>query len=144
MILAIDQGTSGTTCLVVDAELAVLGRGYRPLVTHFPQPGLVEQDPEAIWQSVLDAAADAVADAGVAAGDLRAIGITNQRETTVLWERALLAARRACARLAGPPHGRALRPAPTRVDPRAQRARARSLLLREQARVAARADPAGT
>jgi glycerol kinase len=87
MILAIDQGTSGTTCLVVDPELAVRGRGHRTLVTHFPRPGFVEQDPEAIWQSVLDAAADAVADAGVAPADLRAIGIANQRETTVLWER---------------------------------------------------------
>jgi glycerol kinase len=87
MILAIDQGTSGTTCLVVDAELAVRGRGHRPLVTHFPRPGFVEHDPEAIWQSVLDASADAVADAGIAAGELQAIGITNQRETTVLWER---------------------------------------------------------
>ena len=87
MILAIDQGTSGTTCLVVDAELTVRGRGQRTLVTHFPSPGLVEHDPEAIWQSVLGAAADAVSDAGVPPAALRAIGITNQRETTVLWER---------------------------------------------------------
>ena len=87
MILAIDQGTSGTTCLVVDAELGVRGRGSRPVETHFPRPGWVEHDPDAIWQGVVEAAADAVADAGITARELQAIGITNQRETTVLWER---------------------------------------------------------
>jgi glycerol kinase len=88
MILAIDQGTSSTTCLVVDGELTVRGRGHRAVETHFPHPGWVEHDPEVIWRSVLDAAADAVADAGIAPHELRAIGITNQRETTVLWERS--------------------------------------------------------
>ena len=63
------------------------GRGHRAVETHFPHPGWVEHDPEVIWQSVLEAAADAVADAGIAPRELRAIGITNQRETTVLWER---------------------------------------------------------
>ncbi|MDX6525396.1 MAG: glycerol kinase [Gaiellales bacterium] len=87
MILAIDQGTSGTTCLVVDGELRVRGRGHRALETFFPQPGLVEQDPDTIWQGVVEAAGAAVADAGIAARELQAIGITNQRETTVLWER---------------------------------------------------------
>jgi glycerol kinase len=87
MILAIDQGTSGTTCLVVDDQLVVRGRGARPLETHFPRPGWVEHDPDAIWQGVLEAAGDAVADAGIAPRELRGIGITNQRETTVLWER---------------------------------------------------------
>ena len=88
MILAIDQGTTGTTCLVVDDELAVLGRGYRELEQRFPQPGWVEHDPEEIWQTVVAAARDALAAARVAARELDAIGITNQRETTVLWERA--------------------------------------------------------
>jgi glycerol kinase len=87
MILAIDQGTSGTTCLVVDGELAVRGRGTRQVETHFPRPGWVEHDPDVIWKSVLEAAADAVSDAGITPRELRAIGITNQRETTVLWER---------------------------------------------------------
>jgi glycerol kinase len=87
MILAIDQGTSGTTCLVVDGELRVRGRGHRALETFFPQPGRVEQDPDTIWQGVVEAAGAAVADAGIAARELQAIGITNQRETTVLWER---------------------------------------------------------
>jgi len=88
VILAIDQGTTGTTCLVVDEELNVAGRAYREFPQHFPRPGWVEHDPEEIWQSVLAAAEAALADAGVPSGELAAIGITNQRETTVLWERA--------------------------------------------------------
>ncbi|HEX6662030.1 MAG TPA: FGGY family carbohydrate kinase, partial [Gaiellaceae bacterium] len=88
MILAIDQGTSGTTCLVVDDELRIHGRGYRELPQHFPRPGWVEHDPEEIWQSVLAAAEDAVRAARLRPGDLRAIGIDNQRETVLLWERA--------------------------------------------------------
>ncbi len=88
MILAIDQGTTGTTCLVVDDELRIRGRGYRELTQHFPQPGWVEHDPEEIWAGVLAAAEEAVGAAGVRPADLQAIGITNQRETTVLWERA--------------------------------------------------------
>ncbi len=88
MILAVDQGTTGTTCLVVDAELKVRGRGYRELTQHFPRPGLVEHDPEEIWSSVLAAADAAVHDARIRPTDLRAIAIANQRETTVLWERA--------------------------------------------------------
>ncbi|HET9461201.1 MAG TPA: FGGY family carbohydrate kinase, partial [Gaiellaceae bacterium] len=87
MLLAIDQGTTGTTCLVVDDELRPIGRGYREINQHFPQPGWVEHDPEEIWESVLAAAGDALAHAGVFASDLAALGITNQRETTVVWDR---------------------------------------------------------
>ena len=88
MLLAIDQGTTGTTCLVVDEALAICGRGYRELTQHFPAPGLVEHDAEEIWETVLAAAEAALADAGVDVGELHAIGIANQRETTVLWDRA--------------------------------------------------------
>lgn len=88
LILAIDQGTTGTTCLVIDDELHVRGRGYRELTQHFPRPGWVEHDPEEIWAGVVAAAESAVADAGIRPDELRAIGITNQRETTLLWERA--------------------------------------------------------
>jgi glycerol kinase len=87
VILAIDQGTSGTTCLVVDGALDVLGRGYAEVPQHFPRPGWVEHDPEEIWQSVLQAAVVALDKAHVDAGDLQAIGVTNQRETAVLWDR---------------------------------------------------------
>ena len=86
MILAIDQGTTGTTCLVVDDDLRVLGRGYRELPQRFPRPGWVEQDPEEIWLSV-----ERAAEAHSRRGSTRRpepIGITNQRETTVLWDRA--------------------------------------------------------
>jgi glycerol kinase len=87
VILAIDQGTTGTTCLVVDGGLRVIGRGYSELEQHFPRPGWVEHDPDEIWASVERTAAEALAAAGITARELDAIGITNQRETTVVWER---------------------------------------------------------
>jgi glycerol kinase len=87
VILAIDQGTTGTTCLVVDGELRTRGRGYRELRQHYPRPGWVEHDPEEIWAGVLGAAEDALAAAAVKPRELEAIGISNQRETTVLWDR---------------------------------------------------------
>jgi glycerol kinase len=86
VILAIDQGTTGTTCLVVDDDLHVHRRGYAELPQHFPHPGWVEHDPEEIWQSVLDAATQAGLDG------VDRVAITNQRETTVLWDRATGAA----------------------------------------------------
>ena len=87
MILAIDQGTTGTRCLVVDDELRIRGRSYHELPQYFPRPGWVEHDPEEIWQGVLLAAEDALHDAGIRPSALRAIGIANQRETTLVWER---------------------------------------------------------
>jgi glycerol kinase len=86
-VLAIDQGTTGTTCLVVDRTLRARGRGYAELRQHFPRPGWVEHDPDEIWQSVLAAAEAALVSARLDATDLVAIGITNQRETTLLWDR---------------------------------------------------------
>ena len=87
-VIAIDQGTTGTTVLVLDEQLGVRGRGYREFRQHYPQPGWVEHDPEEIWASVVDALGQALGQANVAATDIAAIGITNQRETAVLWERA--------------------------------------------------------
>ena len=84
MILAIDQGTTGTTCLVVDRDGRVRGRGYRELPQSYPAPGLVEHDPHGILDTVRHAARDAIAAAGAPPV---AVGITNQRETVVLWER---------------------------------------------------------
>jgi glycerol kinase len=80
VILAIDQGTTGTTCLAVDDDLRVAGRGYRELATRFPRPGWVEQDAEELWQSVLGAAREA-------GGEPDTVAIANQRETTLLWDR---------------------------------------------------------
>jgi glycerol kinase len=87
-LLAIDQGTTGTTCLVVDDGLEILGRGYRELRQHFPAPGLVEHDAEEIWATVLGAAEAALAEAGASTRELSAVGIANQRETTLLWDRS--------------------------------------------------------
>jgi glycerol kinase len=88
LILAIDQGTTGTTCLLVDDDLCILGRGHRELPQYFPRPGWVEHDPEEIWQSVLGAAAAALEAAAARPGDVRTVAITNQRETALLWDRA--------------------------------------------------------
>jgi glycerol kinase len=87
VLLAIDQGTTGTTCLVVDESLRTLGRGYQELRQHFPAPGLVEHDADEIWETVVAAAAAALTDAGVGTDELEAIGIANQRETTLVWDR---------------------------------------------------------
>src|SRR5437667_11589888 len=87
VVLALDQGTTGSTALVVDAEGRVRGRGYRELPQYYPEPGWVEHDPEEIWQTELAAAQVALAAAGVGGGDVAAVGITNQRETTLLWDR---------------------------------------------------------
>src|SRR6266702_6862468 len=87
VILAVDQGTTGTTCLVVDDELGVVGRGYAAVAVTTPRPGWVEQEPGELWTSVERAAVAALADAGVPAGAIAALGITNQRETTVVWDR---------------------------------------------------------
>ncbi len=87
-ILAIDQGTTGSTVLVLDEQLAVRGRGYREFAQHYPSPGRVEHDAAEILASVRDAIAQALEQSGVAGTDLAAIGITNQRETVVVWDRA--------------------------------------------------------
>ena len=87
-VLAIDQGTTGTTCLVVAADGTITGRAYREITQHYPRPGWVEHDPEDIWRTMGEAASKALADAGIGGRDIAAVGITNQRETTILWERA--------------------------------------------------------
>ncbi len=87
-VLAIDQGTTGTTCLVIDADGGVRGRAYREFTQHFPRPGWVEHDPEELWTVTRDTARAAAASAGLALEDLAGIGITNQRETVLLWDRA--------------------------------------------------------
>jgi glycerol kinase len=86
MILAIDQGTSGTTCLVFDGEGKLAGRSYSEFEQHFPRPGWVEHDAAEIWEVTRAVAAAAIADAGIDGAELEAIGITNQRETVVAWD----------------------------------------------------------
>jgi glycerol kinase len=87
-VLALDQGTTGSTCLVFDGSGRVVGRGYREITQYFPQPGWVEHDPHELIACTVDAARDAFASAGVRAGEVSAIGITNQRETALVWDRA--------------------------------------------------------
>src|SRR5262245_40420787 len=86
-ILAIDQGTTGTTVLIFDREVNIKGRAYSEITQYYPRPGWVEHDPVEIWQVTMKVVADALIDAGLEARDLRAIGITNQRETTVICDR---------------------------------------------------------
>ncbi len=86
MILAIDQGTTGTTCLVFDADGALAGRAAREFTQHFPQPGWVEHDAAELWEVTQAVAGEALDDAGVGPGDLRGVGITNQRETVCVWD----------------------------------------------------------
>ena len=87
-VLALDQGTSGSTALVVDSDGRVLSRGYAELPQYYPRPGWVEHDPEEIWSTMGCAAESALARAGIGGGEVAAVGITNQRETAVVWERA--------------------------------------------------------
>lgn len=93
-VLAMDQGTTGSTCLVIRSDGTVVGRGYREITQYFPRPGWVEHDANEIFEATCAAARDAIAAAGVAP---EAVGITNQRETVVLWDR-----------VSGKPTGRAI------------------------------------
>jgi glycerol kinase len=86
MILAIDQGTTGTTCIVFDDEGRERGRSYSEFEQHFPKPGWVEHDAAEIWEVTRKVAIGALADASVQGSDLKGIGITNQRETVVAWD----------------------------------------------------------
>ena len=93
-VLAIDAGTTGVTALVVTEDAEVVGRGYEEFPQHFPRPGWVEHEPEQIWQATLSACRQAVMDVEGTDHTIAAVGITNQRETAVLWDRRTLAAPR--------------------------------------------------
>lgn len=86
-LLALDQGTSSSRSIVFDPDGRIVAQAQRELTPHYPQPGWVEHDALEIWQTQLDTAREALAGAGLKAGQVRAVGITNQRETTVLWHR---------------------------------------------------------
>jgi glycerol kinase len=87
-LIAIDQGTTSTRAIAFDAALKPLAVAQRELRQIFPSPGWVEHDPEEIWQSAVATVREAMARAKLTAGDIAGIGITNQRETTVVWDRA--------------------------------------------------------
>ena len=86
-VVAVDQGTTGSTVLVFDRQGRVVGRAYSEFRQHYPRPGWVEHDPEEIWRVTLRVLRQACRRARVRARDVAALGITNQRETTVLWDR---------------------------------------------------------
>ena len=87
-VLALDQGTTSSRAIVFDKSGSVKAVAQQEFPQLFPGPGHVEHDPEAIWSSQLQTARDAIARAGIVAADLAAIGVTNQRETTLVWERS--------------------------------------------------------
>src|SRR6266542_1568195 len=91
-VLAIDAGTTGVTVLVVDERGAVLGKGYREFPQSFPRPGWVEHDPDHWWEAMHAAVGQVLGATGTGPASLAAVGITNQRETTVLWDRETLRA----------------------------------------------------
>ena len=86
-ILAIDQGTTSSRAILFDASLAVVASAQREFPQHFPASGWVEHEPADIWESVLATAREAIANARLSAADIAGIGITNQRETTLIWDR---------------------------------------------------------
>src|SRR5579883_3491450 len=87
VILAIDQGTTGSTVVALDSELRLLAKATQEFPQHFPQSGWVEHDPDEIWNSVLLAIRDALFQARISPQQIAGIGITNQRETTLVWDR---------------------------------------------------------
>ena len=86
-LLALDQGTTSSRAIVFDLHGRLVATAQREFAQHFPKPGWVEHDPEEIWTSQLAVARSAMRKAQVNASDIAAIGITNQRETTVVWDR---------------------------------------------------------
>ena len=86
-ILAIDQGTTSSRAIVFNDNSEVVGVSQREFTQHFPQGGWVEHDPEEIWSTTVDVVEQALASAGLVAGDIAALGITNQRETVVAWNK---------------------------------------------------------
>ncbi|HTA73660.1 MAG TPA: glycerol kinase GlpK [Gemmatimonadaceae bacterium] len=87
-VLALDQGTTGSTALVIDESGRVVGRGYREITQYYPRPGWVEHDPAELLDRTVAAGREAIAAAGVAPASIRALGLTNQRETVVAWDPA--------------------------------------------------------
>ena len=86
-ILALDQGTSSSRALLFDSKGEVVALAQKEFTQHYPKPGWVEHDPMEIWETQLEVARQAVAEVGANPDQIKAIGITNQRETTVLWDR---------------------------------------------------------
>jgi glycerol kinase len=104
-VVSIDQGTASSRCLVFDRKARIVSVAQKEHHHHYPRPGWVEHDPQEIWGNVLTVVAQALEKAGLSPSELSALGIANQRETTVLWE----------ARTGAPVHN-AINWADTRTD----------------------------
>ncbi|HOT37015.1 MAG TPA: glycerol kinase GlpK [Candidatus Latescibacteria bacterium] len=87
MVLAIDQGTTSSRAIIFDVSGAILGQGYAELPQYYPQPGWVEHDPEEIWSTVTEAIKQALVASNVSPAEIKAVGVANQRETTIIWDR---------------------------------------------------------
>ncbi len=111
-ILAIDQGTTSSRAIVFDEKLRPVASAQQEFPQHFPRSGWVEHDPHDIWSGVAATCRGAIERAGTGIAAVSAIGITNQRETTLVWDRETGQAARQRHRLAGPPHCRPLRAPP--------------------------------
>ncbi|MEL7117668.1 MAG: FGGY family carbohydrate kinase, partial [Pseudomonadota bacterium] len=86
-ILAIDQGTTSTRAIVFDGAMQIVASDQQEFPQHYPASGWVEHDPEDLWRTTVETGTAAVAKAALSASDIAAIGITNQRETTLVWDR---------------------------------------------------------
>src|SRR5947199_9817580 len=90
VVLSLDEGTTGATAIAVGVDGEVRGKGYQEITQHYPRPGWVEHDANEMWAAVEASAKRALDAAEATPRDVRAIGITNQRETLVLWDRKTL------------------------------------------------------
>ena len=86
-ILAIDQGTTSTKSSLIDSSGLIIGSSYQEIKQYFPSPGWVEHDPEEIFQSVIDTVENLLDEFEISPTNIKSIGITNQRETTLIWDR---------------------------------------------------------
>ena len=86
-ILAIDQGTTSTRAVLFNKQGAIVASGQKELTQHYPNPGWVEHDAEEIWQHTMEVIRQAIDTAGITPDNIAGIGITNQRETTVVWDK---------------------------------------------------------
>ena len=123
-VLAIDQGTTSSRAILFRADTSIAAVAQQEFPQHFPADGQVEHEPEDLWRTTVETCRSAMRSAGATARDIAAIGITNQRETTLLWERASGRAGASRDRMAGPANRRCVRAAADR-RPRSRSSRPR-------------------
>ncbi|MGY8882968.1 MAG: FGGY family carbohydrate kinase, partial [Pseudomonadales bacterium] len=87
LILALDQGTTSSRSMLFNKDFSICGQSQKEFAQHFPDSGWVEHDPMDIWRTTLETSKEVIANAGIKSSDIAAIGITNQRETTLIWDR---------------------------------------------------------